>query len=187
MHLFTDVNMPGSMNGVALAQAVRWSFRASSRSAHSAHPHQKTFSGLFVPKPYDPHRVTGLIDQLIEQPPAPSVERDDEPSARASGHSSAGGRRRPDTHAPGPVSARVRLQGPRSNHVRRSEACARRCELRGVRGREQPAARGQWLWYLELGQAASSRPERPSYRNSSLGGPWRWRPVFAAMTVYRRR
>jgi len=69
--VFTDVNMPGSMNGVALAQAVRVEFPELKLLVTSAHPHQKTFSGLFVPKPYDPHRVTGLIDQLIGTTPGP--------------------------------------------------------------------------------------------------------------------
>ena len=69
--VFTDVNMPGSMDGVALAQAVREEFPELEILVTSAQTRGKGFPERFVPKPYEPHRIIGLIDELIGTSPGP--------------------------------------------------------------------------------------------------------------------
>jgi CheY-like chemotaxis protein len=67
--LFTDINLPGSMSGAELAQRVR-ALRpelpvvyASGRYLGSDLPNRVPHS-TFVPKPYDPDAVCGIIAQL---------------------------------------------------------------------------------------------------------------------------
>lgn len=66
--LFTDVDMPGSMNGLALAFAVRdrWppvQIIVTSGFARLAKMDLPT-GGLFVPKPYQHETVTQLARQM---------------------------------------------------------------------------------------------------------------------------
>ena len=79
--MFTDINMPGPMNGIELARAVRERkpdvalilTSAGERPGPEALPP----GGRFVPKPYDPRRlidllrdaVIGLPDRLAPQNP----------------------------------------------------------------------------------------------------------------------
>lgn len=66
--LFTDVDMPGSMNGVALAFAVRnrWPpVQIIITSGYARFPQSQLPSGgLFVPKPYQHETVTQLARQM---------------------------------------------------------------------------------------------------------------------------
>jgi CheY-like chemotaxis protein len=67
--LFTDVDMPGSMNGLALAESVhrRWphiSLLVSS-GYHRLHPRQLPDEGRFVPKPYHAEAVVRHIRELV--------------------------------------------------------------------------------------------------------------------------
>ncbi len=67
--LFTDVNMPGRLDGVALARMVHERrpdmvlvvTSAASRLTHSDIPDD----GRFVPKPYDGRHVAELIRDLL--------------------------------------------------------------------------------------------------------------------------
>jgi CheY-like chemotaxis protein len=65
--LFTDVNMPGSMDGMALAEQVhrRWPhIRLLISSGYACpHPHEIADSGHFVPKPY---RRATLVRHIAE-------------------------------------------------------------------------------------------------------------------------
>jgi CheY-like chemotaxis protein len=62
--IFTDVRMPGSMDGVSLAQAVRQEFPALKVVATSCEQRPVTLTEQFVPKPYNPRSVVLLIDAL---------------------------------------------------------------------------------------------------------------------------
>jgi DNA-binding NtrC family response regulator len=64
--MFTDVRMPGSMDGASLAQAVRREFPALKVITTSAEKPPDTVTGPFVPKPYNPRSVVRLIDALTE-------------------------------------------------------------------------------------------------------------------------
>lgn len=65
--LFTDVNMPGSMDGMALAEQVhrRWPHirRLISSGYVCPHPDEIADSGHFVPKPY---RRATLVRHIAE-------------------------------------------------------------------------------------------------------------------------
>lgn len=66
--LFTDIDMPGSMNGLQLAESVhaRWPHIALliSSGYHRPHPHELPDHGQFLPKPYD---ADELAQKLREQ------------------------------------------------------------------------------------------------------------------------
>jgi CheY-like chemotaxis protein len=69
--LFTDVNLPGGIDGTELARRVR-DIRpdlpivyASGRYSSSG-PDRMVTRSVFVPKPYDPEDVCTLLDRLTE-------------------------------------------------------------------------------------------------------------------------
>lgn len=67
--LFTDIDMPGSMNGLALAESVqqRWPHISLliSSAYHKPHPWQIPDEGRFVPKPYSSEDVVQQIRELV--------------------------------------------------------------------------------------------------------------------------
>jgi CheY-like chemotaxis protein len=66
--VFTDIQMPGSMNGIKLAQAVRGRWPPIKIVATSGHVSvsQKDLpeGGRFLAKPYSPHQITGVLREL---------------------------------------------------------------------------------------------------------------------------
>lgn len=67
--VFTDIDMPGSMDGIKLAQAVRGRWPPVKIVATSGHFRLKAGDlpedGRFLPKPYDSAQVTGIIREVI--------------------------------------------------------------------------------------------------------------------------
>src|SRR5262245_61167731 len=64
--VFTDIRMPGSLDGIALAEIVGRDFPALLVVLTSAQPPPNGFAeNQFVSKPYDPERVVRLIDFLL--------------------------------------------------------------------------------------------------------------------------
>ena len=67
--IFTDVHMPGSMDGVKLAHYVRKRWPPVKIIVTSGHPHvtaeQLPKGSLFLSKPYDPGEVRRQIDRLL--------------------------------------------------------------------------------------------------------------------------
>jgi CheY-like chemotaxis protein len=67
--LFTDIDMPGSMNGLVLAENVqqRWPHISLliSSAYHRPHPGQLPDDGRFVPKPYCSDDVVQQIRELV--------------------------------------------------------------------------------------------------------------------------
>jgi CheY-like chemotaxis protein len=67
--LFTDIDMPGSMNGLDLAESVqqRWPHISLliSSAYHKLHPGQIPDEGRFVPKPYCSEDVVQHIRELV--------------------------------------------------------------------------------------------------------------------------
>ena len=67
--IFTDIQMPGSMDGLKLARAVRGRWPPIKIVATSGHVSvQETDlpdGGRFLPKPYSPHQITGVLRELI--------------------------------------------------------------------------------------------------------------------------
>jgi CheY-like chemotaxis protein len=67
--LFTDIDMPGSMNGLDLAESVqqRWPHISLliSSAYHKPHPGQMPDEGRFVPKPYSREDVVQHIRELV--------------------------------------------------------------------------------------------------------------------------
>lgn len=67
--VFTDIQMPGPMDGLRLARAVSGRWPPIKVVATSGHHHVgKTDlpeGGRFLPKPYSPTRVTGLLRELM--------------------------------------------------------------------------------------------------------------------------
>jgi CheY-like chemotaxis protein len=67
--VFTDIQMPGSMDGLKLAQAVRGRWPPIKIVATSGHVNVSETDlpagGRFLPKPYSPHEVTGVLRELI--------------------------------------------------------------------------------------------------------------------------
>ena len=67
--LFTDIDMPGSMNGLDLAESVqqRWPHISLliSSAYHKLHPGQIPDEGRFVPKPYASEDVVQHIRELV--------------------------------------------------------------------------------------------------------------------------
>lgn len=66
--IFTDIQMPGSMDGLKLARAVRGRWPPIKIVATSGHLHVSETDlpegGRFLPKPYSPRQVTGLLREL---------------------------------------------------------------------------------------------------------------------------
>lgn len=66
--VFTDIQMPGSMDGLKLARAVRGRWPPIKIVATSGHLHVKETDlpegGRFLPKPYNSLQVTGLLREL---------------------------------------------------------------------------------------------------------------------------
>jgi CheY-like chemotaxis protein len=67
--LFTDIDMPGSMNGLDLAESVqrRWPHISLliSSAYHKPLPEQIPDDGRFVPKPYSSEDVVRCIRELV--------------------------------------------------------------------------------------------------------------------------
>src|SRR6202051_1989530 len=65
--VFTDIQMPGSMDGLKLARAVRGRWPPVKIVATSALDVRETElpeGGRFLPKPYSPFQVTGVLREL---------------------------------------------------------------------------------------------------------------------------
>jgi CheY-like chemotaxis protein len=66
--VFTDIQMPGSMDGLKLARAVRGRWPPIKIVATSGHVDVAETDlpdgGRFLPKPYRPHQITGLLREL---------------------------------------------------------------------------------------------------------------------------
>jgi CheY-like chemotaxis protein len=66
--IFTDIQMPGSMDGLKLARAVRGRWPPIKIVATSGHVHvsetDMPAGGRFLPKPYSPAQVTGVLREL---------------------------------------------------------------------------------------------------------------------------
>jgi CheY-like chemotaxis protein len=67
--VFTDIQMPGSMDGLRLARAVRGRWPPIKIVATSGHLNVRETDlpegGRFMPKPYSPVQVTGVLRELI--------------------------------------------------------------------------------------------------------------------------
>jgi CheY-like chemotaxis protein len=67
--VFTDVQMPGSMDGLKLARAVRGRWPPIKIVATSGHIDVSATDlpegGRFLPKPYSPIEVTGVLREVI--------------------------------------------------------------------------------------------------------------------------
>jgi CheY-like chemotaxis protein len=67
--LFTDIQMPGSMDGLKLAAAVRDRWPPILIVATSGHvklgPDDLPQGGRFLPKPYSPAEITRILRELI--------------------------------------------------------------------------------------------------------------------------
>ncbi|MBP2562267.1 CheY-like chemotaxis protein [Neorhizobium galegae] len=67
--MFTDIDMPGSMDGLKLAAAVRDRWPPVKIIGSSGHRHMSDdtlpFVGRFFTKPYDPSRVIHAIREMI--------------------------------------------------------------------------------------------------------------------------
>jgi CheY-like chemotaxis protein len=66
--VFTDIQMPGSMDGLRLARAVRGRWPPIKIVATSGRLHVEELDlpegGRFLPKPYSPVQVTGVLREL---------------------------------------------------------------------------------------------------------------------------
>jgi CheY-like chemotaxis protein len=66
--VFTDIQMPGSMDGLKLARAVRGRWPPIKIIATSGHLNVEEMDlpegGRFLPKPYSPGQVTGVLREL---------------------------------------------------------------------------------------------------------------------------
>jgi CheY-like chemotaxis protein len=71
--IFTDIDMPGSMNGLKLAHAVahRWPpIRIIATSGHfRVREGDLPDGGRFIPKPYRQHQVIGALTELARSGP----------------------------------------------------------------------------------------------------------------------
>src|SRR6266404_7474922 len=68
--VFTDIQMPGSMDGLKLARAVRGRWPPIKIVTTSGHVDVAETDlpdgGRFLPKPYSPTQVTGLLRELTD-------------------------------------------------------------------------------------------------------------------------
>lgn len=69
--VFTDIDMPGSMDGLKLAHAVRerWPpIQIITTSGHvTVNDNDLPTGGKFIPKPYSPGYVTGVVRELVNR------------------------------------------------------------------------------------------------------------------------
>jgi two-component system, response regulator PdtaR len=68
--LFTDVRMPGRMDGLALAKLAQARFpRLKLIIASSREPEEpsRTFADAFIPKPYDLNQVVDQVERILAQ------------------------------------------------------------------------------------------------------------------------
>ena len=72
--VFSDVNMPGSMDGLELARRIKAEFDGIEIIVTSGNlgPRHGAASGLFIPKPYRIAQVTDLIRDKLGGQPAPA-------------------------------------------------------------------------------------------------------------------
>ena len=66
--MFTDIRMPGSMDGLKLARAVRdrWPpVHIVATSAHHTLIDELPAGTVFLPKPYSERKIVGALDALI--------------------------------------------------------------------------------------------------------------------------
>jgi CheY-like chemotaxis protein len=67
--VFTDIQMPGAMDGLKLARAVRGRWPPIRIIATSGHVRvgetDLPEGGRFLPKPYSPRQVTGVLRELM--------------------------------------------------------------------------------------------------------------------------
>jgi len=67
--VFTDIDMPGSMDGLKLAAAVRGRWPPIELILTSGHvdvrKEDMPARGVFLPKPYDPHRVAKTLQGFL--------------------------------------------------------------------------------------------------------------------------
>ena len=63
--VFTDVRMPGVVDGLDLAASVRKEFENTVVIVTSAHLTADAVSGMFIAKPYRPTHVVATIKQLL--------------------------------------------------------------------------------------------------------------------------
>src|SRR3954469_5736902 len=68
--VFTDIQMPGSMDGLKLARAVRGRWPPIKIVATSGlvdvREQDLPDGGRFLPKPYSPHQIAGLLRELTD-------------------------------------------------------------------------------------------------------------------------
>ena len=66
--VFTDIQMPGSMDGLKLVRAVRGRWPPIKIVATSGRVHADEIDlpegGRFLPKPYSPNEITGVLREL---------------------------------------------------------------------------------------------------------------------------
>jgi CheY-like chemotaxis protein len=66
--VFTDIQMPGSMDGLKLAQAVRGRWPpikiVATSGQISVSQRDLPEGGRFLPKPYSPNQITGVLREL---------------------------------------------------------------------------------------------------------------------------
>jgi CheY-like chemotaxis protein len=67
--IFTDIQMPGSMDGIKLAHAVRGRWPPIKIIATSGHVNVRSDDlpegGRFLPKPYRPEEIVGTLRELV--------------------------------------------------------------------------------------------------------------------------
>jgi CheY-like chemotaxis protein len=67
--VFTDIQMPGSMDGLKLARAIRGRWPPIKIVTTSGHANVAESDlpegGRFLPKPYSPHQLAGVLRELI--------------------------------------------------------------------------------------------------------------------------
>ncbi len=65
--VFTDINMPGKIDGIALARVVeeRWPDKRVIITSGRVRPSEIPENWPFIPKPYDPHAVAKRIGALL--------------------------------------------------------------------------------------------------------------------------
>ena len=70
--LFTDVQMPGSMDGLKLAAAVKGRWPpikiVATSGVVNVRPDDLPEGGRFLPKPYDPTQLTATLRELTVNP-----------------------------------------------------------------------------------------------------------------------
>jgi CheY-like chemotaxis protein len=69
--VFTDIDMPGSMDGLKLASAIRDRWPPVeiivTSGKNDLHKHDLPERGHFIPKPYDLARLLQTVDKLVAQ------------------------------------------------------------------------------------------------------------------------